>query len=214
MSIRILHTSDLHGNFDTVLNCGVDFDLWLDTGDFFPNMSRGTVSVEVPFQAQWLTDADLPARLVAFLNGRPMVSVGGNHDYVSLAAAINEAGGNAHEATPEGVEVAGIRFAGFRQVPYMMGEWNGETRNFNEVVEATFNAQPDVLVTHAPPAGVLDTCPAHGGGIGPLMTALCYQPHAIKAHFFGHIHEFGGQVVDEMGVMFANGAGKAIVHTV
>ena len=211
---NILHTSDLHGNFNAVLNCGAGFDLWLDTGDFFPNMSRGEVSIEVPFQTQWLADNNVVTRLVEFLNGRPMVGVGGNHDYVSLAAAINEAGGTAYAITPEGVEVAGIRFAGFREVPYMMGEWNGETHAFNEVIEATFNAQPDVLVTHAPPGGMLDTCPAHGGGIAALMTALCYQPHKVKAHFFGHIHEFGGQSINEMGIMFANGAGKATVHTV
>ena len=210
--VRVLHTSDLHGKIDAVLNSAIEFDLWVDTGDFFPNESRGTRSIEVAFQTQWLSDENLPERIASWLNGRPMISVGGNHDFVSLADALRGAGVDAHEITPEGVEDAGLTWAGFREVPWMMGEWNGETHDFNEVVGATFQSSPDVLVTHAPPAGVLDTCPDHGGGVSALMTALCWQDHEVKAHFFGHIHEFGGQTVNKMCVMFVNGAGHAVVH--
>jgi Icc-related predicted phosphoesterase len=213
---NILHTSDLHGNYKKALAAleAGGFDLWIDSGDFFPNKTRGDWAIEPAFQTKWMAWKDLAARIVKALDGKTLISVGGNHDYVSLASLVKAAGGNAHDLTEGPVTINGLTFAGFSEVPWMAGEWNGETHAFNEIVDATFQAQPDVLVTHAPPAGVLDTCPDHGGGIAALMTALCYQAHEVKAHFFGHIHEFGGQVVEEMGIQFANGAGKAIVHTI
>ena len=214
--MKILHTSDLHGNFKAVTNFEGDFDVWIDTGDFFPNKTRGDRAEEVRYQNRWLHNKSVAKRIVDFLDGRPAVTIGGNHDYISLAEALVNHGGDAYEVSPGGVEVAGVRYAGFRQVPYMMGEWNGEVHGdeFAPIVGEVFAFNPDIILTHAPPAGILDDCPAHGGGVGALMTALCYQPHSIVAHFFGHIHEFGGQSVSEMGVTFANGAGKAVVHTV
>ena len=42
--MRALHTSDLHGECRTLLvqlSSIEGLDLWIDTGDFFPNWSRG-----------------------------------------------------------------------------------------------------------------------------------------------------------------------------
>ena len=95
----------------------------------------------------------------------------------------------------------------------MSGEWNGETYDFKEVVDRAMLCDPDILVTHAPPAGILDDR-AHGGGISELTNYLSYREHSVKAHFFGHIHETGGRVVEKMGIKFINGAGRVLVHNI
>ena len=207
----ILHTSDLHGDFERLLHTDTAFDVWVDTGDFFPNLTRGEVDAEVRYQTNWMAQNDVVSKLVTWLNGRPMISVPGNHDYVSLVEALQSVGVEAHEVTPTGVEVAGFTWAGFREIPWIYGEWNGETHNFDTLVETTWATRPDVLVTHAPAGGLLDG--GNGYGIATLASALTWQPHNIKAHFFGHSHEHGGQTLDEMGVLFANGATTIRVHT-
>lgn len=214
MTIQILHTSDLHGDYKTLLAAlEGDFDVWVDTGDFFPNKTRGEVAVEVPYQTKWFAWKDLGERIVKGLAGRPLVSVGGNHDYTSLAALVRDAGGVSFDISEGPARIGGEVFAGFREIPYIQGEWNGETLgpDFKAIVEDCFISDPTILVTHSPAAGLLDDR-AHGGGVVQLTSALTWQPHKVKAHFFGHIHETQGSVT-EMGVRFINGAGKAVVHT-
>jgi len=204
---RIAHASDLHGNlaplFAMVERDGQP-DVWVLTGDIFPNESRGIVEIEVPFQGQWA--ADFRAELAEIFGTTPVVTVPGNHDYVDLAAILRELGVDAHavsETAP--ATVAGHSFGGFRHIPWVAGEWNGETHEFAAVIDQVFSQDIDILVTHAPAAGILDDG-GHSYGIGELATALCYRPHRIVAHFFGHIHQCGGQSVEEMGIQFHNGA--------
>lgn len=222
---RILHTSDLHGSYKALLACTADFDLWLDTGDFFDNVGRVTKTqglidprYEAVSQIKWLGYKNLAARITAWLNGRPAVIMPGNHDFVSLATALKKAGANVHVVTPQGVTVMGIKFAGFREVPYIDNEWVGETQDFNALIDQTFASNPDILVTHAPAAGILDETEYvgyTGHGIKSLTPALTYAaPANLKHHFFGHCHKSGGQTIEEMGIQFHNGAGNLIVHEV
>lgn len=144
-----------------------------------------------------------------------MVSVGGNHDYVSLAGLITQACPKAEAydlARPgkkSGVVVRGLRFAGFREVNYLEGEWNGELHpaGFKAVVDETMDQEPDVLVTHSPAARILDAIgEGHSDGISYLTTYLTYRPHQVRAHLFGHVHEDGGKTLEEMGILFSNAA--------
>ena len=202
------HASDLHGNLGGILGSSHKPDVWILSGDICPNKTRGKVAVEFPYQAEWLAHNALP--LVEKFGDTPVVVVEGNHDYIDIAALLRLYGANAVNVTPEGVDVAGIRFAGFREIPYMIGEWNGECRDFSDIVDRTFDSDPEILVTHAPPAGILDDDGmgkyGHGGGIPQLTSALAYRPHRVRAHFFGHIHEQGGKHFQKLGVHFFNGA--------
>lgn len=213
--VNILHTSDLHGQYKVALKAlATDgYDLWIDTGDFFPNKTRGERAIEVRHQTKWFGFKNLGERIVKALNGRPLISVGGNHDYVCLAALVRDAGGEAYDLSDGPVNTNGLTFAGCREVPWIAGEWNGETfgPDFTSIVEGVFASDPDVLVTHAPAAGILDD-KAHGGGIAQITSTLTWQNHKVCAHFFGHIHETQGSV-SEMGIQFINGSGKALIHS-
>lgn len=202
--MKIGHFSDLHGELtDFLAGTGVP-DIWICTGDFFPNITRGDRVIEHISQKRWL-DTKIN-RLINRLGGAPIVEIGGNHDYISLGDALRKKGYPAYTVTPKGVTVKGLKFSGFREIPYIIGEWNGETHDFSSLIEETMNSNPDVLVTHAPPSGILDGYPngAHYG-ISQLTNALTYAYHNIRAHFFGHMHEYAGQQ-EEIGILFCNSA--------
>lgn len=206
--MKILHSSDLHGDWSLLLEKlqGDDYDVWVDTGDFFDNLTRGEVAAELWFQARCLWNpsaAGIPARKIeAALRGRPLISVAGNHDYLDLTQALVIAGVNVHKITPAGVEVNGFRFAGFRQIPWIEGEWNGETHDFNDLVDQTMDTDPDVLCTHAPASSIL----SGPWGISRLSSALMYRRSQIRTHLFGHTHEFGGMEQTIADIRFFNGA--------
>jgi Icc-related predicted phosphoesterase len=201
--MRIGHFSDLHGRLETLENATEAPDVWVCSGDIFPNKTRGIASVEVQFQSNWFLSQNFPR----LLKGKPLLYVPGNHDYANLADLLREQGYPAETITVEGITFNGVRFAGFREVPYIQGEWNGESRNveLSAIAVELFNNPPDVLVTHAPPGGILGD--GHTAGIAALTSLLTYSPHDVKAHLFGHIHEDGGKTIEELGVRFYNSAG-------
>lgn len=216
--LRILHTSDLHGAFEPLFANEVEFDVWLDTGDFLPNYGRAAhtghridAELERRHQQQWLEAADLPARLHAWLDGRPALLVPGNHDFISLVAALQAAGVEAQEITTAGIHVCGHTWAGFREVPWMAGEWVGERDNLATLVDAAFASHPDILATHAPPAGILDSPGCFG--VPELTTALIGRDHHIRAHFFGHEHDDGGRWLQVGRTLCVNGAAALVVVT-
>jgi Icc-related predicted phosphoesterase len=206
--VKVLHSSDLHGHLHHLFN-QTGFDLWIDTGDLLPNMTRGIGNFEVPYQTKWFQE--YLALIEKWLEGRPMLSVPGNHDFIEITETLKEHNIDAHRITPQGIEILGFKFAGFREVPQMIGEWNGETLVFEDLVKDTLDSDPDILVTHAPPAGIRDLNP--GGGIPILANALTWSKHRVQAHFFGHIHEAVG-VSDVMGIKFINGATCAQIHEI
>lgn len=207
----MLHTSDLHGRYKVVLGVTEPFDVWVDTGDFFPN--RGRVpstgfriahAAEHRYQHRWLELKDLLRRLTAWLDGRPMLCVPGNHDFLRLAPRLRAAGADAHEVTPDGLELLGHTWAGFREIPPLIGEWPGECQDFGPLVDRVWAAYPDILVTHAPPLGILDG--PERTGVEALRGALFGRTHRVGLHLFGHEHADGGRTDVVDGVRFHNGA--------
>lgn len=209
--MRVLHSSDLHGETHKLFEHR-DFDVWLDTGDFFPNASRGNIPIEEDFQTRWF--GNQIEGILTWLQGRPVLSVPGNHDFVSLSRLLQRVGHTeSREITPDGVVAGDMRWSGFRNINWIMGEWAGESHHeeLSGLVRRTWASQPDILVTHAPPGGILDE--TQGYGIGALSVALRYNPHNIHTHFFGHCHGDAGKSVDVMGVRFYNGSrGAKIIN--
>lgn len=201
--MKIAHASDLHGKWDSLTSVVEPPDLWVFTGDMLPNKTRGHVHIEVPFQTRWY--GQNASTLIAPLRGVPVLLVPGNHDYADLAKLLRRDGVNAHEVSPRGRVVQGHRFAGFGHIPIIGGEWNREATSWEltDLTEATLNSDPDVLLTHAPPCGILN---GDYAGVSALTNALTYRPHRVKLHLFGHAHEGGLKQVTHMGVRFVNSA--------
>ena len=245
--LKILHSSDLHGQWQLPLKYRDQaFDIYVDSGDYLPNATRGT-NVEVAYQKGWLAMDKLDFRrwgqsmleriygnreealrwlptanslppytgsvaksLTTWLAGRPMLSVPGNHDYASLVDALKKEGAQAVDLTRGYADVGGLRFSGIREITYLEGEWAGETRkeDFREVVERLMAEEPDVILTHNPPYGILDLEKKTQlkRGIEALTSYLTFRPHNVKAVLFGHLHDQGGRQIKEMDILFSNAA--------
>jgi Icc-related predicted phosphoesterase len=213
--MKVLHSSDLHGNWRGLFNFS-DFDVWVDSGDFFRNYTNprfNRINPHEEVQGQTKALSIVVDEIRKWLNGRPLISVSGNHDYISLADQVSSTHQPAYElSASNSLYEFGVTWSGFREVPFIGGFWNGEIHQneFKEIVEESFSANPSILITHAPPLGILD----QGGifyqnlGIIKLNAEFQWSNHQVKHHFFGHIHEQGGKSVEQMGVQFHNSATK------
>lgn len=207
--MKVLHTSDLHGRYHLLLNVKEEFDVWIDTGDFFPNSVYGRGIQERDYQHKWFVKhKNLDRRITDWLGSRASVYVPGNHDFEELANLLP----GIQRITPQGLDIGGLKLAGFRQIPYINGYWNGEIWDFTEVIEQTLATNPDVLVTHSPPHTILDEQPRYG--ITLLTSYLLYKDHNIRHHLFGHCHLDGGKTESKAGIKFYNGAECARIHTI
>ena len=209
------HASDLHGAYKKLEVPSLP-DVWVITGDFFPNYGRGprtnkTIdkSMEHGHQLRWWRYKG--PSVMRRLGGKPVLWMPGNHDFISLAGMLKVANYPfAHDVSKEPIDLMGQRFAGYRDIPYLEGEWMGETHraDFEPIVRQAMEADPTILLTHAPPEGVLDDdCEGptgHGPGIPGQIRMLAYMPHRVTHHLFGHIHKQGGKIVEEMGIKFVN----------
>ncbi len=208
--MKIFHISDTHGSgfWDTPL--GADIDVVVHSGDAFPNSTRGHVATEQVYQSGWLKQFVEPIR--TWLNGRPFIYVPGNHDYIEFADFLP-----AHRIDTDPIHVAGKSWRGFRQIPWIRGEWAGEIHapDMQDIIESIFDCdsslsapEGDVLVCHSPPAGVFDASPngLFHYGISALSNALQYRNHAFKAVLFGHVHQEKYCQMRRMGIIFSNAA--------
>lgn len=211
------HASDLHGNYKKLETKTLP-DLWLLTGDFFDNLGRTdrtgraiVPAMEISYQHRWwgLKGDSVMRRL----GGKPVILVGGNHDFISLAGCLRRANyPYVRDVTEGAVDFGGQRFAGYREVPYLIGEWVGEVEraNFRPIIDKAMDEDPTILVTHAPPDGVLDDDlegpTGHGPGVDEQVNLLAFRPNRVTHHFFGHIHKQGGKTQEEMGITFVNSA--------
>lgn len=219
MTICALHTSDLHGRLDLIRPIqDLRFDVWIDSGDLLPNISRHR-RTEQEFQPKWLKRE--AKTFLACAQDKPFFYIPGNHDFIELDSVLPWA--QRLESTRV-AECGPLRLTGFREINYIIGEWAGEAhapeiRQRVEEIQACRTAEgqrPNVLVTHAPPAGVLDV-PMFNTGLTTLSNYLVTgyygeQPHSIRHHFFGHQHDRYGSV-DYEHTRFYNGAEHVTLHT-
>lgn len=142
----------------------------------------------------------------------PVVCVRGNHDFIPLSYWI---GGNVWEASknPSEIhEVNGFRFAGFRGINAMEGEWKDEmTASELEDRASLIPKDIDFLISHAPPLGIADNFYDNrftGYGIGALARRMNQEFYSgssrLKGHFFGHVHF--KQLIKLGNIMYSNAA--------
>lgn len=194
------HFSDLHGKLNSFLNSKVQPDIWVCTGDLFPDPPMDQILTKfehIQFQREWFF---LRQKLILDRLGKtPLVWCPGNHDVVHLSDLLSACGHDAHRVTPGGVAVSGVLFAGFGNTPI-----ETSPEDLKALVETTMRTDPHVILLHAPPSGALDIgCPESG-----IPTILNYlrQPHRAKLLLCGHLHGDGGKSVDFHGTGIYNGA--------
>ena len=139
----------------------------------------------------------------------PVVCVRGNHEFTDLGPMF---GGDVFEihGPEESRTIHDLKFGGFRGVPVLAYEWSDEKEqcDFDELVD-TLPLDLDVVVTHAPPWGILDL--AYGTeriGIQPLASwiqKVAYNEKHPKLFCFGHAH-YPHQIVELGNMVFSNAA--------
>lgn len=149
-----------------------------------------------------------------------VVLVRGNHDFIPLSYLF--AGfdaGRVHEIHYYDVlEVRGLRFGGTRGIPFIAGEWSDEFKEdeMREIIDL-MPTDIDVLVTHAPPYGMLDAltdvfgktlrigCPQISRYVLKRRLLASCGGRGLRAHLFGHNHS-PAVFTDEQDTVFSNGA--------
>lgn len=201
--MRIVCISDTHGlqgNFPVP-----DGDLLIHAGD----MCNIGSEEDVRRFAKWLSR--LPHRW--------KVVVAGNHDCLfqeqpALARSYLES--CATYLQDSACEIEGLRLWGSPWQPWFQ-DWAFNLPRKGSALQEKWNLIPfdtDVLITHAPPHGILDQVipqPTEAGrpeqlGSGPLgCEELAVRLHAVqpKMHVFGHIHDSYGYL-EQDGTLYVN----------
>jgi len=215
--MRIFHVSDNHGYFPKLPG---DFDVVIHSGDFFPNHvfgpNRHRLSVleeELSFQRRWIRyHIDT---IKNWVKNKPFLFCSGNHDFIDPCPFLLESGLQAVNLDNKVTEFNGLTLYGFPWVPFIEGGWNfelqdleirSETNRMKQKLEQS-KAIPDILVTHCPPYGKLDSVgPAIRLGNQFLTNSLIYSFKQLpKLLLCGHIHSgYGLDNIDDCTI--SNGA--------
>jgi len=180
--INILHLSDTHG-LHRQLPQLPDADVIVHSGDF----TMAGTGQEVFDFTNWF--CDLPYRHKIF--------IAGNHDDCLYGAELSGLDDNCHYLCNSGINIEGIKFYG---VPMFMED--DMTRKYKEYLSGIPN-DTDVLVTHQPPAGILDYDGHRHYGSLELFEKI--QIVCPRLHLFGHIHSAFGTSLSN-GTIFSNAA--------
>jgi Icc-related predicted phosphoesterase len=177
---RIIAIADSHGmHDDLVLPEG---DILVHAGDW---SNHGTFQDLVNFN-KWLGSLDF----------KHIVCIAGNHDIFASQVnkrVVQEFLTNATYLENEGAYIDGVSFWGSPFTP-LFGQWAFMKSRGDAIAKvwAMIPQDLDVLITHGPAQGVLDTNARHElCGCYDLRHAI--QSRKIQKHVFGHIHNNGGQ---------------------
>lgn len=185
--MRIVCISDTHSLHDRVAL--PDGDVLVHAGD----LSRRGAEADVRAFDAWL----------ARQPHRHKVVIAGNHDFCFERRADARTWITAaHYLEDSGVELDGVRFWGSPWQPRFF-DWAFNLDRGAPLREkwALVPAGTDVLLTHGPPAGILDRC-ADGREVGCADLLAAVRQLRPRLHVFGHIHEAYGRVDD--GTIFVN----------
>ncbi|MDO5394939.1 MAG: metallophosphoesterase [Bacteroidales bacterium] len=180
--MKILHLSDTHGCHRRLKELP-EADVVVHSGDFCMD---GTEKEVIDF-INWF--CDLPYDHKIFICG--------NHDEYLYESKIDGLDDNVHYLCNSGIEIDGINFYG---VPMFMGDCITDRFSYNY---SRITADTDVLITHCPAYGILDSDDNINYGSWDLLARLLALD--LKAHLFGHIHA-RHDIVYQNGVIYSNGA--------
>lgn len=240
----ICHASDIHGHWTrplpaadlyiltgdmlpnyilVVMECGMDHhrEIWDPKSFTLPPVGFAVDRIvnakrEKERQDDWLKKQGGMRRYLTTTDA-PVIIVRGNHDFTDMG---KDFGGDVFEVNEDPTRTVtklGLKIGGARGIPYIAGEWSDEMSN--QQLEDTFGKLPkdlDILVTHAPPQGVLDSAGSHFGdkALRSYVDRHLYGADGykgLKMHCFGHVHESRGNMKVEK-TIFSNAATTYIVY--
>jgi Icc-related predicted phosphoesterase len=181
-NLTILHLSDTHSRHRDLRNLPAA-DIIIHAGDV---SAHGTESEVLDFIC-WFCGLDYEYRIF----------IAGNHDFYfeqkTTAQIRRMLSGNAHYLCDSGVEIGGVKFWGTPVSPRRNKVWAFNRVRGEELRRhwAFIPRDTDVLITHSPPAKILDLAAdgEHTGCKDLLKTVRQINP---RYHLFGHIHESYG----------------------
>lgn len=180
--MRILAFSDLHRDRETALQivaASADADVLVGAGDF---AMRGLGLADTLNVLSGVT--------------APLVIVSGNHDNAAELKSACAAAPMLHYLDGDAVSLEGVTFYGIgREIPFQKDAPWSESHS-EDAARRMLQACPKdaVLVSHAPPYGVLDF-QADGRSDGSLALLEHLREKPPRLHLCGHIHHSAGQMM-------------------
>lgn len=201
-TVTICHFSDWHGCWHKLPKA----DLYICTGDMlynYPSPKGITIHHRETYcQGKAVQGLGNLREKLGIPEKAPVVVVRGNHDFVSLVKLFGEE--HTYEVNLSATtfhDLCSLQVGGFRGVNFAAGEWSDELRD--DDLDKLARALPlslDILVTHAPPYGILDNKGTYSGrsprfGLRAAASYINRQDHMgarLRLHCFGHIHSGRG----------------------
>jgi Icc-related predicted phosphoesterase len=189
--VRIVCISDTHGQHAKL--SVPEGDILIHAGDF---AAFGDTPIEIIDFNQWL----------GTLPHRHKVVIAGNHDWMfeRHPDVARELLTNAIYLENSGTELAGLKIWGSPVQPEF-NNWafnvarGAAIRRYWKMIPAS----TDVLITHGPPYGVLDTAHPTTAHLGCEELAEAVREIKPRLHVFGHIHGGYGAAKSD-GTQFVN----------
>ena len=218
--MRILHGSDYHGKLFPLKG---NYDTVVFSGDFFPDCpyQYSDKNKYAAFQLQWLESQIFDIK--KWLNGHPILMIGGNHDFLSykiVEKVLKDEGINCIDLNDKLVTHDLVNFYGFPYIPVIDESFNYELdlderqEKVDEMVSILNSTKVDVLVCHAAAKDILDVDRlGYSYGCPILADAFMNKIHRdmlpeVVCH--GHIHSPG--ITVKNGILFSNAA--TFQHTI
>lgn len=197
---RIVLISDTH-TFLPDTTYWPDADAVIHAGDF---MGNGYRQNEVKDFGKWFSNLNYPSRIL----------VGGNHDRMLETHkdyCLSKFSSEVIYLENDSVEIDGLNFFGSPITPWF---YNWSWNVFPKDIKPYWDAIPDdtnILITHGPPKGILDSLTVSRPGMSPPGEPLgcpelrnrVEELKDLKLHVFGHIHGGKGTLVKD-GTWFVN----------
>ena len=167
--MTLLHISDTHGKHHQLRELPLA-DILVHSGDF---TMAGSEEEAIDF-LEWFIE----------LPHRHKILVAGNHDDCLRGESIEGLPDNCHYLDCTGVTIHGITFYG---IPLFMEDVmeGSMPLKYSEIPDGT-----DVLITHEPPLGIMDSNGRTGFGSDELLARVLEI--CPRLHLFGHIHSSTG----------------------
>jgi len=179
--MRICAISDLHGHLIDTPEC----DLLIIAGDVCPiidhSVERQKIWLNVMFKP-WLQKR----------RAHNIIGIAGNHDFVFEHDYIDALPWFYLEEDTKKID--GINIYGHPYVPNLSGWAFSDGSPDTKVYDDRIPDDTDILVTHGPPMGILDTTYMYPGHLGSMSMLTKVKKVKPKMHIFGHIHDSNGSI--------------------